>query len=126
MCRQLILVAQNDQRQMIFTCEHGTIHLTHQQMTVCMRRDEFMHFAEVLLEKGLYVLNQSRRWHVREVDHELLELWINSAGFRLETGQFFALTDLIRRVWEQFKQETAMHIPSEPRRKPFEPRWSLN
>lgn len=28
MCRNLLLLAQNDRQQIVFTCEHGTIYIT--------------------------------------------------------------------------------------------------
>jgi hypothetical protein len=122
MCRNLTLLGQNHYRQVIFTCEHGTIHITHQHTTLCMTRHEFMHFAEVLLVKGLHVLNQSRRWQVRECEPEHLELWIGSGGLRLEAGEFFALSDLIRQVWGRLQRECDATI----RQIPSKERWSLN
>jgi hypothetical protein len=126
MCRNLILLGKNEHRQVIFTCEHGTIHITHYMTTLCMTRHEFMHFAEVLLVKGLHVLNQSRRWQVRESDGEYLELWVNSGGLRLEAGEFFALCDLIRQVWQRLQRDEEAPILPEPRHSLIGQRWSLN
>jgi hypothetical protein len=85
-----------------------------------------MHFAEVLLVRGLHILNQSRRWQVREGEGEHLELWISSGGLRLEKGEFLALCDLIRQVWERLHHEAAPPLPPEPRHQLIEQRWSLN
>jgi hypothetical protein len=125
MCRNLILLGKNDYRQMIFTCEHGTIHITHRMTTLCMTRYEFMHFAEVLLIKGLHILNQSRHWQVRECDYEHVEVWINNGGLRLEVVEFNALNALIRQVWEALRHESATTATS-PRYLFNDQHWSLN
>jgi hypothetical protein len=61
MCRQLILLAKNEHRQMTFTCEHGTIHLTHQQTTLCLERADFIRFAQWVTEGNPSSLLQSSR-----------------------------------------------------------------
>lgn len=127
MCRNLILLGKNDHRQVIFTCEHGTIHITHQFTTLCMTRYEFLHFAEVLLVKGLLVLNQSQHWRVRETEDEHVELWVRNGGLRLEPCEFYALTDLIRAVWERLKGDDLPFAALDQRRQAQPPqRWSLN
>ncbi len=95
MCRQMILLARNDQ-QAIFTCEHGTIHLTHQQTTVCLMQDEFRRMANYIVNGDLCGLNQSGLGCVREASPEHADLWIGSGGFHLTIQEFFALTDLLR------------------------------
>jgi len=104
MCRNLILLAQNDRKQMIFTCEHGTIHITHQKTTICLAYQEFRQFVELLIEGGLDALNQSQIGSIREDGNQQVELWIDSGGLRLSPEDFLALTDLLRLACTHLKR----------------------
>lgn len=116
MCKNLILLARNDHNQMIFTCEHGTIHITHQHTTLCMGSTAFMKFAHLIVHGNLATLNQSENWNVREAGSEHMELWIDNGGLRLTVTQFFALSDLIRLTLQRLHDfQTANRRPA-PRR----------
>ncbi len=95
MCRNLILLAQNDRQQMIFTCEHG-VHITHQKTTLWLTNGAFHEFTHLLAEGNLAAINESTLGSVREGSNGLIELWIGSGGFRLHADEFFSLSDLLR------------------------------
>lgn len=103
MCQQLTLLARNELRQMVFTCEHGTIHITHQETTICLKYGEFLRFAGWLVEGNLFVLNQSGQWRVQESSDGQVELWLGSGGLHLTITEFFALTDLLCDALERLK-----------------------
>lgn len=96
MCRNLILLAQNDQQQMVFTCEHGTIHITHQKTMICLTSDNFRQMTRLIVEGSFSALNQSKFGSIRESADQQIELWIGNGGLRLRLEAFFALTDLLR------------------------------
>jgi hypothetical protein len=103
MCRQLILLAENDFRQMIFTCEHRTIHITHQQTTICLSHGDFVRFTAWLLEDNLFITSQTGNWHIRETNDGLIELWLGSGGLRMRDVEFFAFGDLLYEALERFR-----------------------
>jgi hypothetical protein len=104
MCRQLILLAKNEHRQMTFTCEHGTMHLTHQHATLCLGRADFIRFAQWVTEGNLFALNQSGAWQVRESEDGQVELWLGSGGIRMTVIEFFAFTDLLRDTLQRLEK----------------------
>lgn len=104
MCKNLILLAQNDRQQMIFTCEHGTIHVTHQKTTICLSLHTFQQFTDLLAEGDLTAFNESRLGSVRENAEGLIELWIGSGGVRLHADEFFSLSDLLRTAARQLER----------------------
>ncbi len=120
MCRNLVLLAQNNRQQMVFTCEHGTIHITHQKTTICLAYEEFRQFAHTLIESGLERLNQSQLGCVRAGADQQVELWIDSSGLRLRPDEFFALTDLLRAALLQLDR-----LPR-PALRPTKRSYSLN
>lgn len=103
MCRQLILLAKNEFRQMIFTCEHGTMHITHQQTTICLSHADFLLFAGWMAEGNLFGLNQTDSWRVQESSDGQIELWLGSGGLRLKVMEFFAFSDLLRLALERLQ-----------------------
>jgi hypothetical protein len=120
MCRNLILLAQNNRKQMVFTCEHGTIHITHQKTTICLAYQDFRQFVELLIEGGLDALNESRLGSIREDGKQQLELWIDSGGLRLSPEDFLALTDVLRLAYRHLD-----HLPA-PTAHVVQPRQFLN
>jgi hypothetical protein len=112
MCRQLTLLAKNDFRQMIFSCEHGTIHISHQQATLCLTYADFLLFAGWVIDGNLFVLNQSDSWRVRETDDGQVELWLGSGGLRLTVMEFFAFSDLLRLTLEILKSPPKTRLRS--------------
>jgi hypothetical protein len=105
-------LAKNDFRQMIFTCEHGTIHIGHQQTTLCLNYADFLLFAGWVVDGNLFVLNQSDSWRVREADDGQVELWLGSGGLRLTVMEFFAFSDLLRLTLEILKSPPKTRFPS--------------
>jgi hypothetical protein len=104
MCRNLILLGHNENRQMIFICEHGTVHITHKNVTVCMNKTEFTTFADTLLTEGIWSLNQTAHWSLKELGDDKVFLRIDAGGFLLTAEEFFSLTDLIRSVLLRLRQ----------------------
>lgn len=113
MCRQLVLLAKNELRQMVFTCEHGTIHLSHQQTTLCLGWADFLRFADWILEGHPFVGDYAGSWHLHESSDGQLELWLGSGGIRLTVIEFFALSDLLRTARERLRT-TRMERVSRP------------
>lgn len=96
MCRNLILLAQNERQQMVFTCEHGTIHITHQKTTICLASEEFRQFTHLLAEGDLPGLKESNLGSIHEGANQQVELWVDSGGLRLHPEEFFSLAELLR------------------------------
>lgn len=113
MCRNLILLAQNERQQMVFTCEHGTIHITHQKTTLCLSDGDFRKLVHLLVEGGLSELNESNLGSIREGADQQVELWIDSGGLRLHPEEFFSLTDLLRMALWHFDRLPHMTFRSE-------------
>jgi hypothetical protein len=118
MCKNLILLAQNDRQQMIFTCEHGTIHITHQKTTLCLTSTAFHQFTDLLAEGDLTAFNESEIGSVREGSEGQIELWIGSGGLRLHADEFFSLSDLLRTA--------ARHLDRLPATRSIQPKHYLN
>src|SRR5262249_4027259 len=118
MCKNLILLAQNDRQQMVFTCEHGTMHITHQKTTICLTSAAFQQFTDLLAEGDLTAFNESSLGSVREGMDGLIELWIGSGGLRLHADEFFSLTDLLRTAVRQLER---LPVP-----RPTQPKHYLN
>jgi hypothetical protein len=111
MCLNLILLAQNDRQQMIFTCEHGTIHITHQKTTLCLSTPAFHQFTDLLANGDLNALNESSLGSVRENASGQIELWIGSGGLRLHADEFFSLSDLLRTAARQLDRLPVTRSP---------------
>jgi hypothetical protein len=124
MCRHLTLLARNDHQQMIFTCEHGTMHITHQHTTICLMYATFVQVARLLVEGDLAALNKSNFGSVREGENQQVELWLDSGGLRLMPDEFFALSDLLRTALAQLDLLRLARQKTRPHR--FDSRRSWN
>jgi hypothetical protein len=120
MCRQLMLLARNNIGQMIFTCEHGTMHITHQHTTVCLAHIEFVCFAQWITEGGP-LLPDANSWRVQDSTDGHMEIWVGSGGLRLRASEFSGLIELLRGTlqrlktldWEQMRPATQRYSPAQ-------------
>jgi hypothetical protein len=101
MCRKLVLLARNDNQQMICTCEHGTIHLTHQNTTICMNRSVFETLVQQLMGQDLRVNASSGPVSIYETPDNHIGFWVDSGGWRFKFYEYVAFADLMREAVEK-------------------------
>jgi hypothetical protein len=111
MCRQLILLAKNDFRQMIFMCEHGTLHISHQHTTVCLSRSGFQQLAPWIMAGNWQALEQSGAGSLHTAEDGWIELWLGSGGWRMRMLELLAFAELLRITLERLPRGQSQDLP---------------
>jgi len=115
MCRNLTLLAKNDRRQMIFTCEHGSIHITHQFTTILMSRHVFIQIAALFGQDEMDTpYARMLGFRMEEAVKGQVDLWIGSGGFRLDEGDFRSLAALIQQSVCRLREAPHARLEQEP------------
>ena len=97
MCQHLTPLARSNDFRHIARCEHGTIHLTWDLMTVYLDDDTFTGLVQVL-EKGASLTKPGKVHHEScHVFHRELgyyQVWVRNIALNLSPADFLIFTDL--------------------------------
>lgn len=99
MCNQFTALSRSNDFRHILQCEHGTIHLGWDMVTLYLNLSEFEHLAD-LLERGVYLIETSK---ITELPYILsykkegyYQLWVRNIALTLAPIDFLLLVDLVR------------------------------
>lgn len=99
MCTQFTTLAESSDFRHILQCEHGTIHLTWDLVTLYLNFDEFDRLA-ALLEQGTRMNEPSRLTEAPCMlvykEQGYYQLWIRNLAVNLTPIDFLILVDLVR------------------------------
>ena len=104
MCQQATILATSDDSRQIWRCEHGTVHLNWEQVTVRLRSNDFRRMVR-LLEEGVTELNFNKICDGNLVlvpqENGYHQLWCGNMMLLLDSLAFLQLVQLVRAAAEQ-------------------------
>ncbi len=99
MCTQFTSLAESNDFRHILQCEHGTIHLTWDLVTLYLNWPEFEHMVS-LLEQGTRMAEPSKLIEAPCMlvykKEGVYQLWIRNVAVNLTPLEFLILVDLVR------------------------------
>jgi len=93
MCKNLTVLMRNEYKQVIFICEHDTLHITHKHITVVLTREAFFQLDSLFHSSCL--LNSGSLVRCKVTDDGYVELWIGQGAFRMTADEMTALAKLV-------------------------------
>ncbi|MEL6309322.1 MAG: hypothetical protein AAFQ52_14360 [Chloroflexota bacterium] len=107
MCHQLTQLAHNEYQQVVFTCEHGTIHLMHQHTTITMTQQTLRDLHTFMQSRCLDGKDGAIRCTASK--ESMLEIWIKRGAFRLMPAELIAMAELIQIALHRL-DTTPLHV----------------
>ena len=101
MCRNLTVLCRNEFKQVVFICEHDTLHLVHQYTTILLTREAFFQLDQLLRSRCL--TDSDGQLRCKTTDEGYIELWIGKGAFRLLPAELMALAKLVRYTAEHLR-----------------------
>lgn len=99
MCTQFTTLAESNSFRHILQCEHGTIHLSWDLVTLYLNFSEFEHLAD-LLERGVHLIETSKITQPPCIlsynEQGYYQVWIRNIVINLMPIDFLILVDLVR------------------------------
>lgn len=99
MCIQFTTLAESNSFRHILQCEHGTIHLSWDMVTLYINSSEFEHLAD-LLERGVHLTETSKITEspciLSYKKEGYYQLWVRNIALNLDPIDFLLLVDLVR------------------------------
>ncbi|MCB0167130.1 MAG: hypothetical protein KDI79_23075 [Anaerolineae bacterium] len=98
MCNHFITLAVSNDRRLILQCEHGTVHLTWDVVTVHLTPAQFYEVGELFTECHSTSFTQVRRQKCLAnyiESHNYYQLWLQGVGINLAPVDFQVLADLV-------------------------------
>ncbi|MCK6629240.1 MAG: hypothetical protein L6R45_29195 [Anaerolineae bacterium] len=115
MCTQFTTLAESNDFRHILQCEHGTLHLSWDLVTLYLSASEFEHLLN-LLERGTRLVEPAK---ISEPPCILsykaqgyFQLWIRNFALNLTPIDFLILVDLVRVAWRAACEQPALEQPS--------------
>lgn len=107
MCQQLTTLAANSDTRQIWRCEHGTIHLNWDWVTVRLRPNDFRRTVR-LLEEGVTELSFNKicngNYKVVQQENGYYQLWFGEVMLLLDVTDYLRLVDLARVAEQQLNK----------------------
>ena len=104
MCQQITTLATNDEARQIWCCEHGTIHINWEQVTVRLRPNDFRRMVR-LLEEGATELNFNKICDGNLIlvpqENGCHQVWCGNVMLLLDALAFLQLVQLARAAARQ-------------------------
>ncbi|MCQ3978189.1 MAG: hypothetical protein DPW09_32590 [Anaerolineae bacterium] len=103
MCTQFTTLAESNDFRRILQCEHGTIHLAWDLVTLYLNLSEFERLAG-LLERGTRLAEPSKITEsscilsYKKEGH--YQLWVRNIAINLTPIDFLILVDMVRVAWQ--------------------------
>jgi len=94
MCRNLTILSRNEFKQVVFICEHDTLHLVHEHTTILLTREAFFQLDQLLQSRCL--TDSDEQLSCKTTKDGYVELWIGKGAFRLLPAELVALAKLVR------------------------------
>jgi hypothetical protein len=101
MCRNLTVLCRNEFKQVVFICEHDTLHLVHQYTTILLTREAFFQLDQLLQSRCL--TDGDKQLQCRTTEDGYIELWIGKGAFRLLPAELIALAKMVRDTAERLR-----------------------
>lgn len=99
MCTQFTTLAESNDFRHILQCEHGTIHLSWDLVTLYLNLSEFEHLAN-LLERGTCLAESSKITEspciLSYKKEGYYQVWVRNIALNLTPADFLLLVDLVR------------------------------
>lgn len=102
MCTQFTILAESNDFRHILQCEHGTLHLTWDLVTLYLSTSAFERLFK-LLERGTQLAEPAK---INEPPYILsykaqgyFQVWVRSFALNLTPIEFLILVDLVRVAW---------------------------
>ncbi|MEM6528857.1 MAG: hypothetical protein AAF653_11225 [Chloroflexota bacterium] len=101
MCRYLTVIEKNEHKQVIFICEHDTLHISHKHTVIVLTRAAFYQLDDLL--RSDCSLNRDSVVNQRITESGQIELWIGDGAFRMTSVEMTAFTHLVERCAEKLR-----------------------
>jgi len=101
MCRNLTILSRNEFKQVVFICEHDTLHLVHQHTTILLTCEAFFQLDQLLQSRC--PIDSDERLSCKSTKDGYVELWIGNGAFRLLPAELVALAKLVRDTAERLR-----------------------
>jgi hypothetical protein len=131
MCQQATTLAANGDARQIWRCEHGTIHLNWEQVTVRLRPNDFRRMVR-LLEEGVTELNFNKLCDGSLIlvpqENGYHQFWCGNIMLLLDALAFLQLVQLARAAAQQLDELglNGQHLRLLGKNSGDEPRFSTN
>lgn len=114
MCTQFTTLVESNDFRHILQCEHGTIHLNWDLVTLYLNLSEFEHLAG-LLERGIRLAEPSKITEspcmLVYKEHGYYQLWVRNIAINLTPIDFLILVDVVRAaLWTVHENQTTEEV----------------
>lgn len=132
MCNQLTYLAAEGSYRYVACCEHGTIHLSWERVTLHWHPKDFVQIAR-FLETAVPHVQQSGSYgdpdhFIHQEPNGYLQVWLAGTGFYLSPGDFESLVQITRvaarnlqSLGQRILQGRKFHIPRQKSPHRFSP-----
>ena len=110
MCNHFTTLAVSNDRRLIMQCEHGTVHLTWDVVTMHLTPAQFYEVSELFSEccSASFIQVRRRKCLVNYIEsHNYYQLWLQGVGVNLAPVDFLVLADLVRVALTELQRRPA-------------------